>query len=402
MGYIREGEWTGSGKSLGCVCASCRAGGPCLSEWYVPDEDSEDGASNAGSWGGSALGLSPATGPARVSSTPGIARRPASVPSAASGIDRATPLSALRPFASAETQPTIDNTVAIMKAISRYHGLPWRIGYTILQHEGGVRLFVRRHPDGVMQTTSGARHSTIPRIPRDLKLTLIGRSPSDPIGEVELNRMLHGKFRRSLSVQIATGVQELQTNLLRFSGYVALAFVAYNAGAGWAYFVATQGRSKRRPGPVSVQQWENMCRFGAALYHQPQEGLRIEEGSWQCDANIPAWFGHIPVFDRQSGLQLITFKYLRRIRECIRGPKPSVASCTRATHGRRGRRRGTGPIVCTLTRPGALDKLYDPRLLGSPYYEAVRTELLPIPMDPLPLKVVGEQLRKMPLASTPT
>jgi hypothetical protein len=320
--------------------------------------------------------------------------RPAPLPAPVDGARPAGALAALRSFVAPETLPTLENALNIMKIICQYQNIPWRIGYTILQHEGGIRLF--KHGDGVMQTTRPARQATIPRLPRELKLILLGRSTADPASDQELNRLVDVEFRRRLAVQIATGVQELKTNLLRFNNYVALAFIAYNAGPGWAYYVITRGQRKQRPGGVSEDQWENMCRSGAALYHQPPDKVRIEEGVWQCDSNIPAWFSHMPVFDRQSNIQLIAYKYLRRIRECMRGPKPSVASCTSATH--RQRRKGTGPLVCTLSRFGALDKLYNPRLMSTSYYAVAQNELPPIPADNMPLKAVGQQLVKMPLA----
>ncbi len=78
------------------------------------------------------------------------------------------------------------------------------------------------------------------------------------------------------------------TDLERFNGYVALAFQAYNAGAGWAYYTATLGRSKKKPRGLGPQEWEDMCRFGASLLHQSPSKVRVAQGVWQCDANIPA------------------------------------------------------------------------------------------------------------------
>jgi len=300
----------------------------------------------------------------------------------------------LAAFAAATTQPTVANALAIVKLICAYHGIPWRIAYTILEHEGGVRLFT--HHDGVMQTTQGARNANIRLIPRPLKLALLGLPSNAATSEQALTNNLHKEFPRRLAVQIATGVQELMNNLERFNGYLALAYQAYNAGAGWAYYTATRGAKKAKPAGVTTAQWEDMCKFGASLLHQPASAVHINEGVWQCDANIPTWFSHIPVSDAQSGLSLIAYKYLRSITERIHKQKPATP-CTQAQHKKR--QSGSGPIVTRSSRAGSLDKLYQPNKLGSVYYQTAQAQLTPIVDDGLPLKVDLGRLVKMPLAS---
>ncbi|NTU84209.1 MAG: hypothetical protein HGA45_33380, partial [Chloroflexales bacterium] len=328
--------------------------------------------------------------PSRASSSgPPLGAGPAAPPPPAG-------LSRLRALSGPTTAPTVANALEIVQIISQHHAIPWRLGYTILEHEGGVRLI--KHPDGVMQTTSGVRQSHIPRIPRPLKLALLGLAESDPTADATLSSRLASEFRRRLAVQIATGVQELADNLRRFSGYVALAFQAYNAGSGWAAYTVTGGKAKQRPRGVDDVYWESLCRFAASLLHQPPAQLRIDIGTWQCDANIPTWFSHIPVYDRQSGLQLIAFKYLRSITERIRSQRPTTP-CTWAVHGASHRQPGSGAISSRTTRPGALDKLYQPSKLGQAYYQAVQASLTAIPDDGLPLKVLNGRLAKMPHAS---
>jgi hypothetical protein len=222
---------------------------------------------------------------------------------------------------------------------------------------------------------------------------VLGLPPDDKASDSDLTSLLKREFSRRLAVQIAVGVQELKQNLDKFNGYVALAFQAYNAGAVWAYYTATRGKAKQRPDGISDRQWEELCRTGAALLHQSPRDLRIDPGVWQCDSNIPAWFSHIPVFDKQSGLQLIAFKYLRSISECILSQKPT-SPCDRTTHKRR--EAGSGPVRCKPTRDGALDKLYDPVKLGERYYQAAQSELSSISDDKQPLKVQNGQLIKMP------
>lgn len=296
-------------------------------------------------------------------------------------------------YAAQSIQPTAANALAILKLVCGYYGIPWKIAYTILEHEGGVRLST--HNDGVMQTTQGARNAVIPQIPRPLKLALLSLPLTDTTtAEQDLRTRLHREFRQSLPIQIAVGVQELMTNLEKFNGYVALAFQAYNAGAGWAYYTVSGGKMKTKPPKVTAAFWEDMCRIGAALLHQSASGLRINDGVWQCDANMPGWFGHIAVFDKQSGVQLIAYKYLRSISERIRQQRPATP-CTQTTH--KQRQPGSGQLITRQTRAGSLDKLYQPNKLGQAYQQAA--QLTPITDDGLPLKVDSGRLVKMPLTS---
>lgn len=122
-------------------------------------------------------------------------------------------------------------------------------------------------------------------------------------------------------------------------------------------------------------------------------------GVWQCDANIPSWSSHIPIYDRRKGVQLIAFKYLRSVRECLRRPKPNDSACNWGTHKRRV--QGTGNVVCTNSRAGALDKLYNPKLLGKAYYEPVRGDLPPLKDDSFPLRAIGGQLVNVSPMSPP-
>jgi hypothetical protein len=304
----------------------------------------------------------------------------------------------LIPFSVPQTQPTVPNARAIVRLISQFHGVPWRVPFAVLEHEGGVRLF--RHRDGVMQTTDGAKTGAIRSMPRALKLVTTGRSLNDPISDTNLNVSVRAEFRRRLAVQIACGIQELKSNLDRFSQYVALALIAYNAGSGNASRVVTRGASTRRPAGTNDAMWEDMCRFAASLYHQPASQVRVTRPCiWQCDKNIPAWFQHCAVFDRQSGQQLIAYKYLRSFTACIGHPSPPIADCNANTHGQR--RAGGATERCQRSRVGALDKIYNPSLLGPAYRTAVANLLAAIPDDGFPLKAVGGRLVKMPHASGP-
>ena len=297
-----------------------------------------------------------------------------------------------------QTAATVANALAIVRLISQFHSIPWRVPFVVLEHEGGVRLF--NHHDGVMQTTDGAKTGAIRSMPRDLKLVITGRSMNDPINAADLNTSVRGEFPRRLAVQIACGIQELKNNLDQFNNYIALALIAYNAGSGNAARVVTGGQQTSRPRSMSDALWETNCRFAAMLYHQPMSQLRITRpGVWQCDKNIPAWFQHYVVFDRQSGVQLIAFKYLRSFQACIPGTPPPRADCNATTHGQR--RAGSGNEQCQNTRAGALDKIYNPSQLAPAYRTAVATLLAAISDDGFPLKAQNGRMVKMPHASGP-
>jgi hypothetical protein len=301
----------------------------------------------------------------------------------------------------------VANALTIVRLLSDFHLIPWRVPFVVMEHEGGVRLF--NDHDGVMQTIDSAKTAAIGAMPRELKLAITGRALNDAITDANLNASVRTEFPRRLAVQIACGVQELKGNLDRFSNYIALTLVAYNAGPGNAARVVTRGGGTARPAGTSDQQWENDCRFAAMLYHQPVSQLRITRpGQWQCDRNLNnhqgGWFRHFAVFDRQSGTQLIAFNYLRSFQACIAGTPPPQPDCNAATHGQR--RPGTGAEQCANTRDGALDKIYNPSLLGLPHRQAVAGLLAPITDDGFPLKaqvrsIQAGKLVKMPHASGP-
>lgn len=325
---------------------------------------------------------------------------PASPPKAGGTTDSSPGmLSELRGLGGASTAPTVANALRILQLMCAFHSIPWRVAYVILEHEGGVRKF--RHGDGVMQTIARARKHVIPRIPRPIKLAALGKPATDSTPDSELNRELHGAFGRSLAVQIATGVQELKDNLDRFSGYVALAYQAYNAGAGWALYTVT-GKLPPSPRPASIseQEWEGMCRRGAARLHQSPQAVSPQQGMWQCDENLrpsPGWHVHIPVIDPQTGRSLVAYKYLRSIRQCVHERRPSKP-CTAANH--KERLPGSGRVTCQKpSRVGSLDKLYDPGKLDRRYRQGDAASLSPIADDGLPLRVLNGKLAKMSLSS---
>jgi hypothetical protein len=318
-------------------------------------------------------------------------------PASTTGVQRVPiELASLKSFTAAATAPTVENALNIMKIICGYHKIPWRIGYTILGHEGGVKRF--KHPDGVMQTIKGARDGNIPRIPRGLKLALLGLPPTDRTLDEQLTKQLHKEFPRRIAIQIATGIQELTTALQRFNGYVALAFSAYNTGRGSVALLVTNGKFKTRPRNLTAAQWEEMCRVAASLLHQRPGDTRIEKGIWLCDPNLRTgkWIPRYGsrVYDKKSGRRLTGYQYLRS----IRGFVPSQGPTSRCDFNIPKKERvhsGSGELKYKTTRPGSLDKLYDPQKLGGAYYTAAQHELPPIVDDNLPLKVFDGGLVKV-------
>jgi hypothetical protein len=309
-------------------------------------------------------------------------------------------LDALRPLAGRSTAATVPNAMAILRALCAYWGVPLQLPFTLLQHEGGLRLF--QHHDGVMQTTASARKSVIPALPRPLKLVLLGRPADDATADDRLAQALQTEFPLSLAVQIAAGTQELVSGLSRFNGYVALAFVAYNAGAGSAYRVATGRSPTVRPQP-SGEEWEQACRIGATLLHQAPGTVNVPNGVWQCDANLAAagkpgsgWYRKYSVRDRKTGRLLIAYQYLRSVRSCVRAGPPTIPC---AWNNHKHQQDGSGRLDCSSSRMGALDKLYDTVQFPSPYREVAQAEFLPIGDDGSPLKVVGGKMTKVPRAS---
>ena len=302
----------------------------------------------------------------------------------------------LNSLASASTKPTVENVLKIIKIIGEQLGVPWRLGYTILVHEGGVRKF--NHADGVMQTIASARESHIPRIPRALKLALLELPSSDQSSDKQLNQLLHKEFHRRLAVQIATGMQELKSALSKFNGYVALAFSAYNTGSGNVSLLVTKRKHNKRPRDVTDAQWEEMCRTAAALLHQKPGDARVAQGIWLCDPNLRTgkWIPRYGsrMYDKKTGLRLTGFQYLRSIRGFVPSQGPTT-KCDFNVPKKDRVQPGSGELKYSTTRVGALDKLYDPRNLGKAYYEPAKDQLPAINDDSLPLKVANGKLVKV-------
>jgi hypothetical protein len=310
------------------------------------------------------------------------------------------PLDELRALSGRDVAATEANAVRILRALGAVLGIPWQLPYTVLEHEGGVRLFP--HNDGVMQTISVARDTILPRLPRDIKLAVIGLPASDTTTDAELVRTLHAEFHRRLAVQIAAGTHELATGLRNFNGYIALACVAYNAGTGSATHIV-----RRAGGPQGAtgtpEKWERACFAGARLLHQPVSAVVVAIGQWQCDKNLASpkrsgWYKRYGVTDRATGIQLIAFQYLRSVTTQIRRVPPTIA-CEPATHKKR--LDGSGAFISETSRWGMLDKLFDPGKLKKSYREAATGQLAPIADDGTPLRIVNGQVAKVAQPAAP-
>ena len=312
------------------------------------------------------------------------------------------PLDEIRALSGPGVAPTEANAVRILRAVGALLGVPWQVPYTVLEHEGGLRRFT--HHDGVMQTISAARDTILPRLPREIKLAVVGLPASDTTADAELVRMLHAEFHRRLAVQVAAGTQELVTGLRNFNGYIALACIAYNAGTGSATHIV-----RRAAGPQGAtgtpEKWERACFAGARLLHQPVSAVFVATGQWQCDKNLASptrlgsgWYKRYGVTDRATGIQLIAFQYLRRVTTRIRRDRPTIA-CEPATH--KTRLDGSGPDIPITSRWGMLDKLFDPGKLTKSYRDAATGQLAPIADDGSPLKIVNGQLTRVAQPAAP-
>jgi|GEM_PF-3861806 len=301
-------------------------------------------------------------------------------------------------LASASTKPTVENVLKIIRIIGGQIGVPWRLGYTILTHEGGIKKF--HHADGVMQTIADARKSHIPRIPRTLKLALLELPPNDQTTDEKLNQLVHKGFQQRLAIQIATGMQELKSALQKFNGYVALAFAAYNTGGGNVSLLVTNRKHNTRPRNVTDAQWEKMCLTAATMLHQQPGDARVEQGVWLCDPNLrSAKKNWIPrygsrMYDKKTGLRLVGFQYLRSIRGFVPSQGPAT-KCDFSVPKKDRVQAGSGELKYSTTRIGALDKLYNPRNLGKAYYEPAKDQFTAITDDNLPLKVTDGKLVKV-------
>jgi hypothetical protein len=310
-------------------------------------------------------------------------------------------LAEIRRLTSVGGEPTVADAVALLQPLATVLGIPWPLAFIVLEHEGGVRLF--HHHDGVMQTIASARDTIVPLLPRALKLALLGMPATDPTTDAALNAAIHREFPRRLAIQLATGTMELARGINRFNGYVALALVAYNAGTGSAYRVAT-GQAPPSGAWPSGDEWERYCRQGASLLHQRPPAVLVADGVWQCDQNLAdaskpgsGWFRKFEVRDGRTRRLLIAYQYLRGVDACIREGRPTVP-CSAANHAQR--MPGTGERRCSRTRDGSLDKLYDAAKLG-PSYRAAAAGFPVLTDDGAPVRVVGGVLVKLPAELPP-
>ncbi|MEO6062114.1 MAG: hypothetical protein ABIQ99_09265, partial [Thermoflexales bacterium] len=91
------------------------------------------------------------------------------------------------------------------------------------------------HRDGVLQVIPSTRAGVIRRLPRALKLDALAAPVDDPRADDALNADFGTAFQsRNQYAQVLCGSLYVREQLAEFGGYVALAGLAYNAGAGAA------------------------------------------------------------------------------------------------------------------------------------------------------------------------
>jgi hypothetical protein len=328
--------------------------------------------------------------------------------------DQLAVLHVLSPLTGRRIAPTEVNAVRILKLICLFFSIPWRVGLVVLVREGGLRTFhSRSNHDGAMQTLLATRTEAIRVMPRALMLTLVGLPAGETIGIEDLRRRVLAEFPNRLAVQIAAGVQVLAGLFQLFSQYVTLGLIGFNGGPGAPGRVATLGRARRRPAGTSDDLWENMCRFGASLLHQPvgttPDSVSVEPGVWKCDSNLDrvtnrGWFRKFRVRDRRLrepkapaiGLELPSYHYLRRLTGCIRSVQPT-GPCTAGVQGTE--QPGSGRTLCSLDpNHGTLDMVYSPTLIPPAFRSAAGLPFPPIPDRGLPIKIQRGELVSLPAA----
>jgi hypothetical protein len=161
------------------------------------------------------------------------------------------------------------------------------------------------HRDGVLQVIPSTREGVIRRLSRALKLDALAAPADDGRAEDALNADFGAAFQaRNLFAQVLCGGQYVREQLAQFGGYVALAGLAYNAGAGAA-------RS------VIDQRYGGDTHYAALQYHR-----RIGTGSDDASVGAPETrtdlatgvrYSYFPVRANDTGTDIFQYLYLRQV-----------------------------------------------------------------------------------------
>jgi hypothetical protein len=298
---------------------------------------------------------------------------------------RAAALVGMSPFIHADVAVSADNARAICQFVGLQLNIPWQLIFLLMEHEGGVAKL--RHKDGVMQTIDVSRREGVKRLPQALKQVLV---PNSSLTGAELDKAVLETFARGaplsrrLCAQIAVGAAELKSYLDRYRGFVALALAAYNTGSGPKAWVA-----RYRSLPV-----DQRYRQAARVYHQPVSAISVAGGNWICDPNMPGWAWRAGISDKASGQAIRGYQYLRGV--ASRCSKQPAEACTRQSPKHLHAPCPVDITTTKATRPGSLDKLYDPRLMQAKYRAAITSRWPSLTDDGTPLRAVGTRLEPSP------
>jgi len=161
------------------------------------------------------------------------------------------------------------------------------------------------HRDGVLQVIPSTRAGVIRRLPRELKLDALAAPAGDPRSDDSLNADFSAAFQgRNLFAQVLCGGLFLREQLAAFGGYVALAGLAYNAGAGAA-------RS------VIDQRYGGDAHYAALQYHRRigtgPDDATVGPPETRTDLATGVRYSYFPVRANDTGLDIFQYLYLRQV-----------------------------------------------------------------------------------------
>ncbi len=161
------------------------------------------------------------------------------------------------------------------------------------------------HRDGVLQVIPSTRAGVIRRLPRAIKLDALAALADDPRADDTLNADFGAAFQsRNQYAQVLCGGLYLREQLAQFGGYVALAGLAYNAGAGAA-------RS------VIDQRYGGDAHYAALQYHRRigpgPEDATVGAPETRTDLATGVRYSYFPVLANDTRVDIFQYLYLRQV-----------------------------------------------------------------------------------------
>jgi len=161
------------------------------------------------------------------------------------------------------------------------------------------------HRDGVLQVIPATRAGVIRRLPRALKLDALAAPADDPRADDMLDADFNLAFqRRNLYAQVLCGGLYIREQLALFGGYVALAGLAYNAGAGAARSIVDQ----RHGGDAHYAALQYHRRVGPGPEH-----ATVGAPETRTDLATGVRYSYFPVRANDTGVDIFQYLYLRQV-----------------------------------------------------------------------------------------